>query len=308
MRHNPLFLIGLICLLFPLSALAQDAATPIAQPEPRPLPSTLQAEQDLQLEAYFPSLAQGGVGLLRLIGEGIMGARWRFLDEEGDFFQIEGDAHYALLRAGMDAPPRKADLIVHIDQGRGSVSMGRELRIDAARYIRQDFAIPADRARLVDAALERGELETLAALTATVTPEPLWDVQGFSLPLASALTSPFGAYRRLNEDTETRHTGWDQRAPLGTPVPAMASGRVAYADKLSLRGNYVLIDHGLGLYSGYAHLSALHVQPGDEVAAGQIIGDSGNSGRSSGPHLHWEARLRGRWVDGLALVKMWLPA
>ena len=81
-----------------------------------------------------------------------------------------------------------------------------------------------------------------------------------------------------------------------------------FADALAIRGNYVLINHGLGIYSGYAHFSELHAQAGQQVAAGQIIGLSGNSGRSSAPHLHWEIALRGRWVDGLAFLDLWLPA
>ena len=77
---------------------------------------------------------------------------------------------------------------------------------------------------------------------------------------------------------------------------------------LDIRGNYVLIDHGLGIYSGYAHFSELYVEVGQRVEAGQIIGLSGNSGRSNGPHLHWEIAIRGQWVDGKAFLDLWLPA
>jgi murein DD-endopeptidase MepM/ murein hydrolase activator NlpD len=95
---------------------------------------------------------------------------------------------------------------------------------------------------------------------------------------------------------------------VGTPVYAIASGEVVYADRLDIRGNYVLLHHGWGIYSGYAHFSQLGVQVGQRVEAGQFIGLSGNTGRSSGPHLHWEIAIQGEWIDSLAFLDLWLPA
>ena len=222
------------------------------------------------------------------------------------FFRAEG-GWYALLAADMDALPGVFPLVVHARLDAGAATFARRLRIVPGGFIREALALQGAAAGLVDAAIEAAELAAIADLTVKIDSFPLWDAAGFELPLSSAFASPFGSFRTMNANLQTRHTGWDQQAATGTPVRAMAAGRVAFAGRLEIRGNYVLIDHGLGLYTGCAHFSALQVQAGQLVAAGQIIGLSGNTGRSSAPHLHWEVHFRGSWVDGLALLAQWLP-
>lgn len=303
-RLPVLVLISLLCLL---PAQAQSDRDAIPQPEPRPMPSAVLVEGDVWLEWHFSSIMQGGVGLLRLQAESIHQARLLFLGGEFPFFQLEGDGWYALAAVSMNVRPGDYELTVLAQGSAGAVRFRREVRIEAAHYITQDFNIPGARAYLADPELEAAEFAKLDAITAAVTSVPLWDAVGFALPLASQTTSPFGAYRLLNQGVRTRHTGWDQRAAAGTPVKSAAAGVVAFAGRLDIRGNYVMIDHGYGIYSGYAHFSELQVTRGQRIAAGQIIGMSGNSGRSSGPHLHWEMAVHGEWVDGLAFIKLWLP-
>jgi len=112
---------------------------------------------------------------------------------------------------------------------------------------------------------------------------------------------------------ETRHMGWDQNAAAGSPVRAMAAGVVARSsqvasDLFGVYGRLVMIDHGYNLFTSYAHLSEALVERGQRVEAGQIIALSGNTGRSSAPHLHWEILAHGEWIDGLTLLDLWLPA
>ena len=87
----------------------------------------------------------------------------------------------------------------------------------------------------------------------------------------------------------------------------MAGGRVVYAGNMDIRGGYVLLDHGHGVYSGYAHLSVIHVIEGQFVRQGQLVGLAGSTGRSSDPHLHVEMRLNEQWIDPVDFVNMWLP-
>ena len=82
---------------------------------------------------------------------------------------------------------------------------------------------------------------------------------------------------------------------------------MAFAGLMDIRGNYVVIDHGHGVYTGYAHFSQIHVTRGQTIAAGQVIGVTGDTGRSSGPHLHWEMNINGDWVDVANVSRMWLP-
>lgn len=305
-RALVLCLVGLLAML---SIQAQDDIDAIPQPRPRPMPTAVMTQADLRLEFYFPAIMQGGLGLLRLQAVDVRQARVLFLGEEYDFFQLEDGLWYAFAVASMDAPARDYDLTVTVEQNDGDIiAFNRNVQVESAGYITQDFNIPGDRSNLVDRQVEQAEFAKLDAITADIAPEPLWDAVGFALPLNSELSSPFGAYRTLNETIQTRHTGWDQRAPVGTPIKAVAAGVVAFAGRLDIRGNYVMIDHGYGVYSGYAHFSESHVIPGQRIAAGQVIGMSGNTGRSSGPHLHWEMVVSGEWVDGLAFIEMWLPS
>ena len=108
------------------------------------------------------------------------------------------------------------------------------------------------------------------------------------------VTSGFGIRRDPFTGRPARHTGQDFAAPMRTSVFSTAPGDVAFAGRRGAYGNMVEIDHGLGLRSRYAHLNTILVEEGDEVLTGQEIGLLGNTGRSTGPHLHYEV-----WVDGV---------
>lgn len=301
--------IAILILTLRLTPVGAQGGPDIAfQPAPRPMPVAVMIEPGARLELHFSSLRQGGLALLRLSGAEISGARLEFLGMTRSFFHVENDAWYALLNVDMEASPGLRALTVTAQIADRQVRFQRVIRVEAAGFIKQEFQLPPDRAHLVDPAIEDAEFARLDVITEPVGPKPLWGAAGFGLPLDSETTSPFGAFRVLNDGVRTRHTGWDQRAPAGSPVHAMAAGYVVFAGELDLRGRSVIIDHGLGLYTVYAHLSQPGADMGDWVEAGQVIGLSGNTGRSSGPHLHWDVILDGKWVDGLALVALWLPA
>ena len=308
MRPSKLIVIVSVILSLIISSLAQDDIDATDQPQPRPMPTSVQVEGDLTLELYFPSITQGGVGLIRLDGNDIQQARAFFVDAEYPFFQVADDGWYTFVVANMDVQPRDYELTVLVEGSQSNTTLQEMVTIDSADYIAQNFNIPGDRAYLADPEVERAEFAKLDAITAGVTLETLWGETGFSLPLDAPTTSAFGTYRVLNDAMQTRHTGWDQTAPVGTPIKAIGAGKVAFAGMLDIRGNYVMIDHGYGVYSGYAHFSQVHVTRGQTIAEGQIIGMSGNTGRSSGPHLHWEMVVNGEWVDSLAFIEMWVPS
>ncbi len=298
--------------LLTFSIIAQDdepEITPEPLRQPIPLPIETVREGDYELNLYFEGIEQGNVGLIRLRGENIESARAILINQEIDYFYMPDDeAWFALLVVNMDVQARTHPVNVQITTTEGEVvSMQASVRIDQAGFIRQDFNVPQDRAYLIDPEVERHEFARLEAITATYTPERLWDNGGFDFPINAEITSPFGSYRVLNQAVQTRHTGWDQNAPVGTPVMAIADGRVAFAGRLDIRGNYVMIDHGFGIYSGYAHFSQVHVTRGQSIQQGQIIGLSGNTGRSSGPHLHWEIAVNSEWVDSIDFLQVWLP-
>jgi murein DD-endopeptidase MepM/ murein hydrolase activator NlpD len=103
------------------------------------------------------------------------------------------------------------------------------------------------------------------------------------------------------------HSGVDIGVDLGTPVGAAANGRVAFAGALSERGNMVILDHGMGVFTGYAHLSAILVRVGDMAATSSILGRAGSTGLSTGPHVHWECAVNGVNVDASLWTRIVLP-
>jgi murein DD-endopeptidase MepM/ murein hydrolase activator NlpD len=307
-----LFLVGLAAFA-PVSAplRAQDmAATPegTATPVPKPDPATTLQGGAATLELDFQSIPQGRFGVMHVSGPGVSGARARFLDTIIEFFPIANDGFYGLLAVNMEQTPRAYDLPVEVRFADGSsVTIGAQAQVVLGNFIKETFVLPPDRAYLADPQIERAEYARLDGYVGVYTPEKLWGDAGFQKPINSVFTAPFGSFRLMNNSMQTRHTGWDLRAAVGTPVMAMASGKVAFAGLLDIRGNYVLIDHGYGLFSGYAHMSQIHVTRGQSVSKGQIIGVSGNTGRSNGPHVHWEIIINGVWIDSVQFMSTWMP-
>jgi murein DD-endopeptidase MepM/ murein hydrolase activator NlpD len=137
-----------------------------------------------------------------------------------------------------------------------------------------------------------------------VTPERLWD-GNFRIPLDGVTTgSNFGKRRILNGNPGSPHGGMDLPGATGTPVHAAQRGRVALAEELFFSGNTVVIDHGLGIYTFYGHLSEIDVKAGDALETGTVLGRVGATGRVTGPHLHWGLTVERARVNPLLLVKL----
>jgi murein DD-endopeptidase MepM/ murein hydrolase activator NlpD len=152
-------------------------------------------------------------------------------------------------------------------------------------------------------ALERIERETkqLTAIWQSSATTKLWDGP-FVAPVPDPANSAFGTRSILNGQPRSPHGGADFRSPEGRPIKAPNGGRVALAGNHYYTGNTVIIDHGLGLFSLFAHLSAMAVKEGDVVKAGDDVGEVGATGRVTGPHLHWTVRANSARVDPLSLL------
>jgi murein DD-endopeptidase MepM/ murein hydrolase activator NlpD len=154
-------------------------------------------------------------------------------------------------------------------------------------------------AAAIDQAAITEERARLQEIWSQVSPQPLWS-NNFTLPVDNFLevSSKYGARRSYNGGPfRTYHEGVDFSAYGGTPVFAPAGGTVVLAENLYVRGGAVIIDHGLGIFSGYYHLSNVIATPGQVVGAGTILGEVGTTGLSSGNHLHWDLLVAGNWVD-----------
>jgi len=189
------------------------------------------------------------------------------------------------------------------------LTMHETLTVTRGSFGTCNIVIPADRKGLLDPTLARQEREKVNAVFAGWRNEQLW--QGaFQYPLAGELltTAPFGQRRSYNGGpVSSYHTGHDYDVEVGQPVYAPADGIVALAEPLQVRGKVVIIDHGLGVLTGFWHLSQIDVTAGHAVEQGQVVGLAGNTGLSTGPHLHWEMRVGGVPVDAEQWVQRAFP-
>lgn len=134
--------------------------------------------------------------------------------------------------------------------------------------------------------------------------ETAWK-KGFIEPVKGRISGLFGGQRIMNGNKMNPHLGTDIAAPTGTPVKAAGDGFIALdAADTFYSGNVIVIDHGHGLQTVYAHLNKMNVKKGDKVKQGDIIGEVGQTGRVTGPHLHWGASLRGTRFNPYSLLKL----
>ena len=139
----------------------------------------------------------------------------------------------------------------------------------------------------------------------------LWNTESerrFALPLGAPLEplpagGRFGSRRFFNNEPRSPHTGADFAASSGTPILAVADGSVVLTGDFYFPGKSVFVDHGDGLISMYFHLSGVAVEQGDEIGRGEILGLVGESGRATGPHLHFGVRWHGARVDPRLLLE-----
>jgi murein DD-endopeptidase MepM/ murein hydrolase activator NlpD len=146
------------------------------------------------------------------------------------------------------------------------------------------------------------EREEFRVLYESPSPQPFWN-EKFIAPTTVHVTSAFGSQRVFNGEVKTVHYGVDLRAGPKNPIVSANAGKVVYAKEAFYGGNMVIVDHGLGIYSSYSHLSAIQVTVGQIVKRGEKLGMAGSSGRVTGPHLHWAVRVHGLSVDPLQMKK-----
>lgn len=147
---------------------------------------------------------------------------------------------------------------------------------------------------------DQDQIYTDKAKSAT-SDKPLWEGV-FIKPVDGRISTEFGMIRYVNKKESGRHSGLDLAAAKGTPVKAANSGTVRLSMLLKVTGNTVILDHGLSIYSSYAHLDKLLVKEGDQVKKGDIIGEVGSTGFSTGPHLHWTTTIGKVYINPESLM------
>ena len=249
---------------------------------------------DLELTLDQDPAVQGATMLVEL-ASGRPDVRLRLDGRALPLACADGTWH-ALFGLSADTQPGPRELQVDA----GGLTRSHEFQVATGTFQTIELTVSEEMAHLLDPQTAADERVFVQTQTDRVDGPPLWD-GSFGIPSSGTATSPYGQRRVFHPGAiPSLHEGADVAAPLGALVAAPAAGRVAWAGPLAIRGNSVLLDHGFGVYSAVLHLDRLDVVEGQMVTRGQAIGTVGSTGRSTGPHLHWEVHLGGVAVDPTA--------
>ena len=223
------------------------------------------------------------------------------------FFEDESDEVWrGLVGIDLTAEPGEYDVEVRAVIGAGAAvytiyTLEVEPKEFPTRHLRVNPSYVDPPQAVIDRILR--EQDEVAAIFRAASPERRWR-GGFAAPVPGSPTSSFGRRSVYNGQPRSPHSGTDFRAGTGVPVTAPNAATVVLTGDLYFSGQVVILDHGWGLYSYFAHLSAVDVAAGDVVTRGQVVGKVGATGRVTGPHLHWTVRLNDARVDPLALMEL----
>jgi murein DD-endopeptidase MepM/ murein hydrolase activator NlpD len=223
--------------------------------------------------------------------------------------RIEFDGKNRIVLLGIDVAARPQSYFMEITTERRDGSretVHRKLTVGPKEFPETNLTVAPGMVKAPPEEAERIKRE--AALVASVLSgvSPEWLGTGvFVSPLPEGEPFPnFGQRRLYNDEVASTHTGVDISAPEGTPVRASNAGRVVLASEHYYSGKTVIIDHGLGIFTFYGHFSKILVKRGDLVKKGDVIAEVGQTGRSTGPHLHWSVRILDSRVDPFSLAAL----
>lgn len=255
---------------------------------------------------------QGQVLVIKLPGEEqATEVHGTFLTRTIPFFSEprpgEPPGYVGLLGIDMQDEPGTHELAVEVKQGEQARTLSFNVLVVKEKFHVEHLKLPKDKVDLDEKSLARwkAEQEQVKLALAENSRLRLWR-SDFIEPVngKGKRTGIFGSVRIMNGQPRSPHNGEDIGAPLGTEVVATNDGIVRITVDHIFSGRGIYVDHGLGFYSMYFHLSDVLVRDGDLVKAGQLIGKVGATGRATGPHLHWGVKLNGARVNPYALLDL----
>lgn len=253
---------------------------------------------------------QGQVLLIKVKGEEqATEVKGMFLSRTIPFFREfrpgEPAGYLGLLGIDMQDEPGTYELAVEVRQGEQAKQLSVNILVAKEQFSVEHLTLPKEKVDLDEKATARwkAEQEQVKQALAESSRLKLWR-SNFLEPVNGKRTGIFGSVRVMNGKPRNPHNGEDIGAPVGTDVAATNDGVVRLTVDHIFSGRGVFVDHGLGFYSMYFHLSEILVKDGDLVKAGQIIGKVGATGRATGPHLHWGVKLNGARVNPYSLLDL----
>jgi murein DD-endopeptidase MepM/ murein hydrolase activator NlpD len=221
------------------------------------------------------------------------------------------EAVYAgLLGVDLEKAPGSYELKVAAQKAAGEkIACSATIAVKAGKFATERLHVEKQFVEPSPEQIKRADQERqrLREIFDRVAPERFWNGK-FRVPLDGVTSgSNFGKRRILNGNPGSPHGGVDLPGTTGTPVHAAQRGKVMLAEELFFAGNTVVLDHGLGIYTFYGHLSEIDAKVGDTLDAGAVLGKVGATGRVTGPHLHWGLSIERARVNPLQIVKLLGP-
>ncbi|MFI5248155.1 MAG: M23 family metallopeptidase, partial [Nitrospirales bacterium] len=222
-----------------------------------------------------------------------------------EFRPGEPAGYIGLLGIDMQDDPGTYELAVEVNQGEQVKQLSFNVLVVKEKFAVEHLKLPKEKVDLDEKSVARwkAEQQLVQQALAENSRMKLWH-SNFVEPVNGKRTGIFGSVRIMNGQARNPHNGEDIGAPLGTDVVATNDGVVRITVDHIFSGRGIYVDHGLGFYSMYFHLSEILVKDGDLVTAGQIIGKVGATGRATGPHLHWGVKLNGARVNPYTLLDL----
>jgi murein DD-endopeptidase MepM/ murein hydrolase activator NlpD len=222
-----------------------------------------------------------------------------------EFRSGEPAGYIGLLGIDMQDEPGTYELAVEVKQGERAKQLSFNVLVAKEKFAVEHLTVPKETVDLDEKSVARWktEQEQIKQALAENSRLKLWH-SNFVEPVNGKRTGIFGSVRIMNGKPRNPHNGEDIGAPMGADVAATNDGIVRITVNHFFSGKGVFIDHGLGFYTMYFHLSEVLVKDGDLVTAGQIIGKVGATGRATGPHLHWGVKLNGARVNPYSLLDL----
>ena len=241
--------------------------------------------------------------------ESVTSVQGKFLGRTISFFREpradEPKGFIGLIGIDLQDEPGTHELTVELTVGDQKRTNKHHVQVLKEKFHVEHLKLPKDKVDLDDKAVARWKAEQAQVKEALAvdSQDRLWQ-PGFLEPVSGRRSGIFGSVRIMNGQPRNPHNGEDISAPLGTDVVATNDGVVRLTVDHFFSGQGVFLDHGLGFYSMYFHLSEILVKDGEQVKAGQVVGKVGATGRATGPHLHWGVKLNGARVNPYALLDL----
>jgi murein DD-endopeptidase MepM/ murein hydrolase activator NlpD len=253
---------------------------------------------------------QGQVLVVKVKGEEqATEVKGTFLSRTIPFFREfrpgEPAGYIGLLGIDMQDEPGTYELAVEVKQGEQAKQLSFNVLVAKEKFAVEHLKLPKEKVDLDEKSTARwkAEQQLVQQALAENSRLKLWH-SNFIEPVNGKRTGIFGSVRIMNGQPRNPHNGEDIGAPMGADVAATNDGIVRITVDHIFSGKGVFVDHGLGFYTMYFHLSEILVKDGDLVTVGQIIGKVGATGRATGPHLHWGVKLNGARVNPYALLDL----